>query len=667
MIIALLEITKVFVFIFAIYKLINNKDYTIYESISLSIISVIILLSSIYQISFLIRHPFIAFYIEGILFITSIIFIYSQLKLKRIKLVLYSEGKIFEILFYSLMGLVLFYLFAQVLVLKPNNIDSHIYTLSRVLLFQQEQTIFLENTSNYHQAIFPLGFDILNHMFLRHHIESGIGFFNFLSYLGIIFSCLSLCKQFYSHKISILSTMAIVSMPQIVYEATTPKSDIVIGYLSCLILHLTFKYKITSKNELIPIILLLLLFGLSCKLTFLAFIVIYVPVFLIFSRKELKSLFSYIKAFKHLTIMFVGFAFFLSGMWLWMWNYINWGGISGPTPFVDPASNTDGLMGVIANFFRYIFESCHIPGYIHLLFVNHIGIDLMSYLQLLYDNLFYPIFKNHGIALGYNFEVNWFQNEHSWYGPLGFLFFPFSLIAFLKGRSQIKIVSIITLFIFVCICYKLSWSPMKDRYFIFMYTPATIIFAYILNCLKFFKSSVFQYTLLFLFVCLTYLSVFLNNTKPLFNFLTLRFDKMFYSSFVLGENVWAKTNYGSKNYWGNIHVDSILLDIPPSKIALFQVGQRRTYPFLIRRPDCIFKPMERRINDPNNHLFRNPVYPAELIGNFDYILLVGNTFKFLDSNNLVISGQKVNLENKHAKLVKSIDNFNIKFLKLTLT
>jgi hypothetical protein len=359
------------------------------------------------------------------------------------------------------------------------------------------------------------------------------------------------------------------------------------------------------------------------------------------------------------------FSFFISGLWLSIWNFFYWHGFSGPEAFVKPASNTDGLIGGIANCIRYVFESFHLPGYFHLYLKNTLNLDIMYYSQLLYDTVFFPVFKNKGLASGYSFEINWFQDEHTWYGPFGFLFFLISIVTIVKGTKPIRFVSIISIFIFLCISFKLSWSPMKDRYFIFMYAPSVLLFAHCLTHIPSNFSKTFLRLISLSPILLLLLSVFLNNTKPLFYFLSLRFDKMFYSSFVLGHNVWKQTNYGERNYWGNSNVDTILDDLPTSKISLFQVGQRRTFPFLIKRPDCHFTPMERRINDPVNERIKKPIYPKKLEEDFDYILIVGNTFKFIDSSNIILSGQEISLGEKKAELIKSIDEFDIKLLKLS--
>lgn len=452
-------------------------------------------------------------------------------------------------------------------------------------------------------------------------------------------------------------------MPQIVFASTTPKNDLILGFLVCIILQLTINPKSYGKENIY--IIILLSFGLSCKLTFLAFIVIYLLLITFFYNQKLKFLFKEYKLYKFSTLCFIIFTFFISGFWLSIWNYFYWHGFSGPEAFVAPASNADGLIGGIANCVRYIFESFHLPGYFHLYLKNTINLDIMSYSQSLYDTIFFPLFKNKGLANGYSFEINWFQDEHSWYGPFGFLFFLIFIVSTIKGTKPIKFVSIISIFIFLCISFKLSWSPMKDRYFIFMYASSVLLFAHCLNFIPRNLSNTSLRLISLSSVFLLLLSVFLNNTKPLFSFLSFRFDKMFYSSFVLGNNVWKKTDYGDRSYWGNTTVDTILDDLPTSKISLFQVGQRRTFSFLMQRPDCHFTPMERRINDPVNKRIKKPIYQKKLEEDFDYILIVGNTFKFIDSSNIVISGQEISLGEKKAELLKSIDEFEIKLLKLS--
>lgn len=167
--IALLEICNFFIIFCALFKWYIKNNFSISVSISLSIAISIVIISSIYQLSFLLKLPEYAIYIEILIFIFSIIYVLKNINfpnLLRAFIYYLTNNKILFIVLTIVFG----YLFLQVLILKPNNIDSHIYTLSRILLFQQEQTLFLDNTSNYHQAVFPLGFDILNYKFLRHNI-----------------------------------------------------------------------------------------------------------------------------------------------------------------------------------------------------------------------------------------------------------------------------------------------------------------------------------------------------------------------------------------------------------------------------------------------------------------------------------------------------------------
>ena len=116
------------------------------------------------------------------------------------------------------------YLFLQSVILKPNNIDSLVYNLARVLLFQQQNTLFLENVNLYHQAVLPVGNDILYHLFLRSYHEYGLAIFSWFAYIGIAFSGWAIATQYYSRKVALISVLVILSMPQIIYSTTTLKT-----------------------------------------------------------------------------------------------------------------------------------------------------------------------------------------------------------------------------------------------------------------------------------------------------------------------------------------------------------------------------------------------------------------------------------------------------------
>ena len=215
----------------------------------------------------------------------------------------------------------------QSIVLKPNNVDSLVYNLARVLLFQQENTLFLRNVNLYHQAVLPIGYDVLYHIFYAVTRVWSI-FIWILSFIGIGLSSWAIVTQYYSRKVALTSVLIILSMPQIVYAATTPKNDLVLGYIASIILLLSSKLLVHLEIKKILMICIALSFGLGAKTTFASFIIFYVPIFLYLLIKIHSSTKTFQTFWSHRFVMGVVLipCMVLAQSHLFIWNHLHWGG-----------------------------------------------------------------------------------------------------------------------------------------------------------------------------------------------------------------------------------------------------------------------------------------------------------------------------------------------------
>ena len=190
---------------------------------------------------------------------------------------------------------------------------------------------------------------------------------------------------------------------------------------------------------------------------------------------------------------------------------------------------------------------------------------------------------------------------------------------------------------------------MKDRYFALIFGASTLFAAFMVNRFihkRYLIKIVTGYTIFSFFFAITF-----NQTKPLFHFFSPRVDQMLVSSFVKGHNVWSLTDMGKKRFWEQSGISEFLVHIPPSKIGIFQAGHREIYPYLISRPDCLFIPMERRIDD--EHFSMQIEYPTRLSEEIDYVLILENQFS-ISQNELFINNQSIKT-NKELTLVHQID------------
>ena len=142
---------------------------------------------------------------------------------------------------------VLFYLFLQVLLFPPTNIDSLNYNLTRILMMHKENSLFLKNFSCQHQVNFPVASDVMTYTLLRFESDWFLSYFSFLSYLTIAMGTFSLTmKVFNDHKLSAVSTLIIASLTNIVLQSTNTKNDLptaAMGVASILFLYNYLKYR----------------------------------------------------------------------------------------------------------------------------------------------------------------------------------------------------------------------------------------------------------------------------------------------------------------------------------------------------------------------------------------------------------------------------------------
>ena len=629
---------EVFFVLGATYCVLEKSGYRVSEALAVSILLLLTYLSCTFQIAFILGIPKFSYLIEIPITVYSIRLCFlNRGRFKRIcvgtKIIL-SESRFITCIL--LMGIG--YLFLQSVILKPNNVDSLVYNLARVLLFQQENTLFLEHVNLYHQAVLPIGNDILYHLFLRSYQEYGLALFSWLSFIGIGLSGWALVTKYYSRKIAFISVIIILSMPQIIYASTTPKNDLVLGFIASLILLLSSKVLNEIEINKVLLICIALAFGLGAKTTFASFILFYIPIFLFFLIRNhtFKSVFQIFWTHRLLFVVTSIPCLVLAQFYLFVWNHIYWGGFSGPHEYVYTVTNHDGALGTVINAARYLIQSFHFPALIDSYLVKIFGISVPEKIQSLYDQLLLPYFSNYGITnYKYNFQIQWEQTEDSWFGPFGFIFLLLLPLFMLKGNSITKLAAVVLALTFILICSKLAWTPMKDRYFVLIFGASTLFAAYIVSHIihrKYIINAIISYAIFSFFFAIT-----CNITKPTFCFFSPRIDQMFVSSFVRGHNVWSFTQIGKQRFWEPSNVSTFLEHIPSSTIGVFQAGHRPVFPHLISRPDCHFIPMERSIDNDHSMQIR---YPTQLDEEIDYVLILENQFD-IDTNHLLINNQSI--------------------------
>ena len=143
--------------------------------------------------------------------------------------------------------------------------------------------------------------------------------------------------------------------------------------------------------------------------------------------------------------------------------------------YVHTVTNHDGILGATSNAVRYLLQSFHFPAIIDSYINKIFGFSVPEMMQTFYDQWLLPFMTNYGITdYKYDFKIQWEQTEDSWFGPFGFITLLLLPLFMLKGNSITKLTAVVLALTFILICYKLAWTPMKDRYFALIFGASTI-------------------------------------------------------------------------------------------------------------------------------------------------------------------------------------------------
>ena len=240
--------------------------------------------------------------------------------------------------------------------------------------------------------------------------------------------------------------------------------------------------------------------------------------------------------------------------------------VSGPSEFVNTVKNHDGFIGLLSNLIGISWKPFIFPHLSILRSKKIFGFSVPDTINALYHTWLYPFITNSGLSSECSFQLQWDQTEHSWFGPFGFnilLCFPIFLW---KGNHITKFAVIVLGLVFLLLCFSLTWTPMRDRYFSFLFGSSSLFAAFIANLIiqkKYLIKIVSAYCIISFTFAITF-----NITKPLFHFFSPRIDQMFFSSFIHGHNIWSLTKI-KQRFWQHSDISQFLCN-SPSNIGLFQ-------------------------------------------------------------------------------------------------
>lgn len=603
---AILAVLEVLYFCLGGILFIYPSSRRVSESICLGILLSLMFLSVTFQACFLLRIPHLSFLIEALLAYVIARRIKTHYKdLKEIGLKIENFFKKNKIV--SLVILICWvYLFLLAIIIPPANWDSMTYNLSRVWLFQQENSILLTDFTTARQSIFVVGSDILTHIFLRFYSDYGVGLFSFLAYVSAGLGTYALSRNFFPFKTSLAATLIVIGMPEFCFQATSTKNDIFTAAAAvfCLVSAYRLLEKLSFTN--LGLVIAGILFGASAKTTFLGFLVPFAIIFgYLFVRK-----YGFIEIFKtflqnrlYLLLLLVPL-FIMSQGWLFAHNAIQFNDLTGSeTIKITSSNNPSKLTFLVANLTRYLFQSIHFFPF-DAIFGRWIGFkDLYGYLEQIYDAIFKPIFQN--IAMGYGqdkpypFLLKAIPHEdYSWYGIGAILFvIPGILVSIFSKKVFIRATSLTLLSFLIIFSYKLVWTPWNNRYLSLFFVASGVCVAYLLQIsvdrLNKHLSSIVIVLSLFILIA----SCALNSVKPFSGISVKEFFK---------PNIWLHTNFGrdrlyfARKYYKDNRVEEFNDRVPEgSNVALVAGDTSWIYHFYLGNPTLTIKPIQLESSSKN--------------------------------------------------------------------
>ncbi len=434
------------------------------------------------------------------------------------------------------------YLGLQAILLPPGNYDSMAYNLARVLLFQQEHTLFLDRVTTVRQVIFPVGADILTHLFLRFGTDYGVALFSFLSYLAIITGTYALARHYTEAKFALTAAILIGSLPELVYQATSTKNDIVAAAVG--VFTLVIARELWEKPDFSGAILLILAlsFGISTKITFPVWAL---PFFAAFSlgllRKHgVQPWRQIVRRYGRQALLALAPVLVLSQAWLFAYNKLQWHGWTGPSETQFITGQLGGISGGIANMIRYFLQTFDFMAVDSIFKVGR-GFRLSEVGDRIYMSIVHPIFGDLGIATCCGtFRMRWESHEDfAWFGPFGFfLITPAIIYALFKTGGFLRVLAISLQGFLVITSFALGWTPFNNRYFALLFGLSGALVAFLLQRMQ--PGTVSIRAINVLSVLILFYAAAYNTQKPL-----LTTHWIWRSPTELAKkSIWASTSWG---------------------------------------------------------------------------------------------------------------------------
>ena len=581
---ALATAAELIILALAVSIFFRRQGHTIAEASAYGLVTTLMMLSLILQLSFIVHLPNISLFFEIFLTISALGYIIIQRHViwqywSSIWTVI-SNARLIVIF----IGTTLLYLAFQALIIPPNTL--YWQPLGQILGYAHHQTLFPVSQAGlsvkFSETFWPINAAILPFLFLRFQTDIGVGLLGFMAYLSIGFSAYALSRRYAWPPTAATASIIIISMPRLVYLSTSPGYEIIPVSTALFCLLVAFRAVESPNLADLYLLCLSILFMISGTYMNLVFPLILVPLFgiLLIRRHGANTWWQLITSRPYLMLLFLIPALVFSQVWLLAGDSIFYRNNLTPSiPSSIIAFNEDGIQGALANAIRYILQSAHFIRPVDSALDWATNFSLIGSLQQINDNLVVPILGNSGSIE--SFRITWLPNEElSWFGPFGFLLIlPSVGYAARRAPRRLKAVSIALIGYLFLVSLIPAWHPENVRYFSMFFVCGGICISFFLPPWRMTRNR--RRVLVFISGCLLLYAGIYNNAKPAFGWP---------SNGKIG-SIWQASKWGLNRSWSarNIFSDNrleVVQSLVPENTPfwLIYTDFSFTYPFLLNYP-----------------------------------------------------------------------------------
>ena len=587
---------------------------TVAESCAYGLIATLMGLSFVFQSAFLFHLPAASLVIEAIVTTLALAFIVHRRSDLRPALTAVKSLWSRHPLMCSMIVIVWSYLALLALVIPPGTI--YWQSIARVLEFESHHTLFPAGVSTLtggNQGL-PASANILilPHLFLRFHGDVGLGLLGFAAYLSIGFSVYALSRRYAWPSTAFTVAVIVLSMPRMVYLATSPGYEIIPTAVALFCLLAVFRTVESPNVRDLYLLLLGLVFMISKATLQLTFPLVLVPLagLLLFRRHGMMTWWHLVAARPSILLLFSIPALIFSPLLPLVHRLLANGGSDGTRILSTVVYNNDGLQGTAANAIRYLLQSIDLTPPVDNLLKWAMGFSVSGLLQRVYETLVAPVFDGRGAAVA--FQIAWGADERfSWFGPFGFvLILPAVVYAVRRAPRRLKAVAVALVGYFFLVALIPAWQPENVRYFDVFFLCGSVCTAFFLPPWRLSRKG--RRVLMTIGAGLLVYAAACNEHKPAFtlpNGLTSPGTGTYRAAPRPGGNraarpiisagsIWTASDWGRKRCWaapliyGDDRVEAAgrLVD-KSERLWLIYEDSSLTYPFLRRFPAAETAPL----------------------------------------------------------------------------